>query len=136
MWLHIPTSLFSAESECSTLPSMQQFQHLAASLTVSGKAPQPQHLRRVWGKEPGTGGSTSGSTGELCLPLFPPGPGDTATWQHILAERPDLAPAVESAVRGVAHGSASRVHRLRALGNGVVPLQAAVALRELLRGCE
>ncbi len=80
-------------------------------------------------------GTWSGS-----LPLFPPGPGDRAAWQRILAVRPDLAPAVSAEeeeafarVRGVADGLAggvglSRTDQLRALGNGVVPLACSVAL--------
>jgi DNA (cytosine-5)-methyltransferase 1 len=54
---------------------------------------------------------------------FPPGPGDQAAWGAILADRPTLEPAV----RGVADGLAYRVDRLRAVGNGVVPMAAAVA---------
>lgn len=67
------------------------------------------------------------------VPIFPPGPSDLDAWRTILAERPDLAPAVESSVRGVADGLASRVDRLRACGNGVVALQAAVAFTVLSR---
>jgi len=62
---------------------------------------------------------------------FPPGPADTGLWRHIIATRPDLAPAVESGVRGVADGRASRLDRLRGLGNGVVPLAAAYAFVSL-----
>lgn len=80
--------------------------------------------------------------------IFPPGPGswadagggrfvpldrDAARWVALLGERPDLAPAVEPAVRGEAHGLARRVDRLRACGNGVVVVQGALALVELLR---
>lgn len=80
--------------------------------------------------------------------LFVPGPGawadagggrfvpldrDAARWVALLGERPDLAPAVEPAVRGDAHGLARRVDRLRACGNGVVVVQGALALVELLR---
>ena len=64
---------------------------------------------------------------------FPPGPGDRHAWAAILAERPELAPAVEPLIRGVANGVAGalehRTQRLRLLGNGVVPLAAAVAFR-------
>ncbi len=63
--------------------------------------------------------------------LFPPGPGDAAAWQRILADFPDLAPAVESELRGLADVAASRVDRLRAGGNGVVVLQGAYAFRVL-----
>lgn len=58
--------------------------------------------------------------------LFAPGPSDPR-WPEILA----AAPSLEPAIRGVADGVAGRVDRLRALGNGVVPLQAAYAWRTL-----
>lgn len=74
----------------------------------------------------------AGGVGESGLPLFPPGPADADAWQRILAERPDLAPAVESGVRGLADGC-SRVDRLRAGGNGVVVLQASAAFSVLAR---
>ena len=69
------------------------------------------------------------------LPQFAPGPSDPR-WPAILAERPDLAPALEAkpAVRGLAHGISAgvagdwhsqaldqRTAKLRALGNAVVP---------------
>lgn len=67
---------------------------------------------------------------------FPPGPGDSAAWQRILREHPELAPAVEPALRGVADGldagmDLSRTARLRITGNGVVPAAAALAFRTL-----
>ena len=70
-------------------------------------------------------------------PLFAPGPLDPR-WAAVVAHRPDLAPAVEPGVRMLADGMAylvdeSRAHQLRQVGNGVVPLQAAVALVELVR---
>ena len=120
------------------------------------------------GPEPETRGRAAG------LPCWPPGPGERDAWARVLAERPDLAPAVAYAgpangqperrgesepevarreehapgggeqdhhgrrkeaaqpgVRRVAHGRPSRVDRLRALGNGVVPLQVARAYVEL-----
>ena len=60
-----------------------------------------------------------------------------ASWQRILEVRPDLAPAVKSEVRRVAHESAgkldiSRADQLRGLGNGVVPECAEEALMVLL----
>jgi DNA (cytosine-5)-methyltransferase 1 len=69
--------------------------------------------------------------------VFPPGPADIEQWRRILEADPGLAPAIESqatqpGVRGMAHGAASRVDRLRALGNGVVPLVAAYAFTTLL----
>ncbi|TLX12122.1 DNA cytosine methyltransferase [Rhizobium sp. MHM7A] len=65
--------------------------------------------------------------------LFPPGPDDSEGWRTTLS----IAPELEPAFRRVADGLASRldigrVDRLRMLGNGVVPLQAAYALRTLV----
>jgi DNA (cytosine-5)-methyltransferase 1 len=69
--------------------------------------------------------------------LFAPGP-DDSRWPDIIAERPDLAPATEPGVRGVVDGypvvvDESRANQLRAIGNGVVPLQAATAIVCLMR---
>ena len=69
--------------------------------------------------------------------LFAPGPADPR-WPGILAERPWLAPATEPGVRLLVDGVAllvdeSRNHQLRQVGNGVVPLQAAVAVVVLAR---
>lgn len=71
------------------------------------------------------------------LPAFPPGPGERAAWQRILAVRPDLAPAItQSDIRGVADGVSagldlSRAARLRLTGNAVVAPCAALAFRTL-----
>ena len=59
---------------------------------------------------------------------WPPRP-TSPEWGQILSERPDLAPA-QSEVRGMVNGLAGglgRADKLRILGNGVVPQQAAIA---------
>lgn len=93
-------------------------------------------------EQPEPAGAWSGHEGRAATelrgaPIFAPGPLDPR-WAAIVANRPDLAPAVEPGVRMLADGMAylvdeSRAHQLRQVGNGVVPLQAAVALVELVR---
>lgn len=66
-------------------------------------------------------------------PVFAPGP--SADWRDIQAH---LYPAIEPGLCIMADGlalvvDASRADQLRAIGNGVVPLQAAVAFRVLNR---
>lgn len=80
------------------------------------------------------GGSAPGATGRgrgAEVSMFPPGPADLDRWRRILTERPDLAPSLEPGVRGVADGLAHRVHRLRVLGNGCVPLAVGYAFTAL-----
>ncbi len=59
------------------------------------------------------------------LQLWPPSPGDTKSWGSV----PD---ALKPAIHRMADGMAYRVDRVRACGNGVVPLVAAYAFRTLL----
>ena len=70
------------------------------------------------------------------VPIFAPGPCDSAGWLATLANSPHLAPAIEPGFCLLADGftwivDASRADQLRCCGNGVVPLQAAVAFVEL-----
>jgi DNA (cytosine-5)-methyltransferase 1 len=75
--------------------------------------------------------------GEGSSPLFPPGPTDVAGWRETLAVSPELEPAVRRMADGLASGldlarwHRERVERLRMLGNGVVPLVEAYAIRTL-----
>ena len=71
------------------------------------------------------------------IPLSPPGPGDLDGWRRILDAAPELEPAVcrvadelADGLDGARHFDA-RTDRLRLLGNGVVPLEAAHAVRTL-----
>ena len=56
-----------------------------------------------------------------------PSPADVEGWREFVRQG-----GPEPAIRRDADGSASRVDRLRLLGNGVVPQQAALAIRELM----
>lgn len=85
-----------------------------------------------------TGRQEQDGPAALCgLPLFAPGPSDER-WPTILAQCPAIAPATESGVRLLADGATAlvdehRAHQLRCGGNGVVPLQAGVAIVGLMR---
>ncbi len=59
--------------------------------------------------------------------LFPPGPDDLEGWREFSSTAPHLEPEVCRVADGMAH----RLDELRMLGNGVVPLQAAYAIRTL-----
>lgn len=69
-------------------------------------------------------------------PLFAPGP-DSAIWRDVGREAPGRLPATtQSTLRDMADGlagslDADRIDALRMLGNGVVPLAAAHAVRSL-----
>lgn len=60
---------------------------------------------------------------------FPPSPADLSEWSRVLAQVPEVEPALCS----LAHGVANRRDQLRLLGNGVVPQCAALALLVLGR---
>lgn len=62
------------------------------------------------------------------IPLFPPLPGRFAEWGETLNRSPELKPSVHGLDDGVACG----LDRSAAAGNGVVPMAAARAFKELL----
>lgn len=85
------------------------------------------------------------------VPLYPPGPNDHAGWQWLLARWPELAPTyckeghdVQPEVptiirkfRGAPHGTPTGMdRRLRAIGNGVVPIVGATAYLQLTKQLE
>ena len=57
---------------------------------------------------------------------FPPGPDDADGWRRWLGSG-----GPQPGIRGGTHGAPDRTHRIRLLGNGVCPAQAALAFREL-----
>ena len=103
---------------------------------------QPDERRREPGVLHGSSEQVEGEVGQrqrsrrpidgrLQADAWPPGPeGD---WSGISEH---LWPATQSELRGVADGLPGRVDRLRALGNAVVPQQAALALRQLISRIE
>lgn len=86
----------------------------------------------------GEPGEVRAGGGPLPAP-WPPGPGDRAGWERVLAARPDLVPAVRRVADGTPAGLdrdpsgrlRDRAKRLHVLGNAVVPAQAARAFAEL-----
>ncbi|MBD3177845.1 MAG: DNA cytosine methyltransferase [Armatimonadia bacterium] len=72
----------------------------------------------------------------------PPGPSHRDAWECIASADPEALPAVEPDLCGVADGipaplvKSVRRRRLRCLGNAVVPAQAALAIRALIRSSE
>lgn len=86
-----------------------------ANADRAGLERQPRYER------PGNGADFIAEHG---VPLWPPAPGCYEQWGNV----PD---AFKPAVHRMADGMANRVDRLRACGNGVVPLVAAYAFRTL-----
>ena len=72
--------------------------------------------------------------------IWPPGPQDAIAWERVLRDRPDLAPALEGKLgvpfvtwlMGFPEGwcdvpGVTRRQQLEALGDAVIPVQAALA---------
>ncbi|WP_082909665.1 DNA cytosine methyltransferase [Sinorhizobium glycinis] len=123
-------------------PAMGNTQGIIGEDIIDRDGPTRQHviaLDRATGRN-GDGGSASrnlsrerGDTAAPWLrPVFPPGPADRDGWRAVLERAPELEPAFRRMADGLASRlDIARVDRLRMLGNGVVPLQAAYAIRTL-----
>ena len=115
------------------------------SKRTEGREDRPQPEPRGSGKHMGNASvgrdqdrdaQPSGEIADERRRLFPPPPNDRGAWAEVLRERPDLAPAVESEVRGVVDESSRTLDRtslFKILGNGVVPLQAHYGFQVLTR---
>lgn len=75
----------------------------------------------------GKGPRPSGGRAACDIPLFAPPPSCLEDWYQVLTRRPDLQPELY----GLANGLADRMERSKAAGNGVVPLEAALAYHTL-----
>ena len=93
---------------------------MADAMRAGPQGGQPQALQRE-GR-----GHQGGAAAQLCAASFPPGPDDAEGWRRWTG-----AGGPQPGVRGGAHGAPDRVDRVRLLGNGVCPAQAALAFREL-----
>jgi len=96
----------------------EQCPQLTGSSSQSMAYTSSERLEGHTGNEPAP--DRSNIAGEYGLPIWPPGPEEREQWGVV----PD---AFKPAVHRMADGMAYRVDRLRACGNGVVPLVAAYA---------
>jgi len=91
----------------------------------AGKAvDDPQHAKCLQSAvHPGPGRPDQGAADAAGPSLYPPGPADLDAWARVLTIMPEVEPALCKLVDGLPF----RVDELRALGNAVVPVVAAVA---------
>lgn len=99
-----------------------QPQHAGATVGNADSARPQEHSRqrRDARAQQSTTVRASGGMG------FPPGPDDSDGWRRWLGSG-----GPQPGIRGGTHGAPDRVDRIRLLGNGVCPAQAALAFREL-----
>jgi DNA (cytosine-5)-methyltransferase 1 len=115
---------------------------LGRSNVADGSGPAGQHVETLDraasrdgdGGDPGRNlsGQREDAAQAWVRPLFAPGPGDRENWKTALERAPELEPAFRRVADGMAARlDTARIDRIRMLGNGVVPLQAARAIRTL-----
>ncbi|RWE75263.1 DNA cytosine methyltransferase [Mesorhizobium sp.] len=105
---------------------------LAEALAPAGRNGRGTRDERHMAAGP-EGGRALASPSGGPLGLFPPYPEDIGGWRAVLERSPELEPAFRRVADGLAAGlDTDRVDRIRMLGNGVVPLQAAHAIRTLV----
>src|SRR5262249_32490414 len=109
-----PEPLADAEGQCGELWPAEEGRpgRPAGRIDVVGHAHNVDDRVRGYGEREGTGAEGQNAWpggGDVELPFFPPGPGERKRWAAILAGHPDLAPALECEVRGMADGFPRRL---------------------------
>jgi DNA (cytosine-5)-methyltransferase 1 len=72
-----------------------------------------------------------GQGGGCSCPIFAPKPEEVGVWRELLARSPEVEPSICRISDGATERLDFSQDRLRSCGNGVVPLQAAFAIRSL-----
>ena len=124
---------FVADPDCKRNDGRQENQ--AGGIQVGWAVPH-EHPNALSERCQGLRWSEQGIALEELEAVFPPGPDDLEAWARVLTEMPEAEPAFCRKADGVAwwlDATAYRAHRLRVLGNGVVPLVVAYAFRTLYR---
>jgi DNA (cytosine-5)-methyltransferase 1 len=115
-----------------------QVSHRNSSRTVAHADSErgPRRDQSEWTNAEDAGEPSTTQEHSRPYPIWPPGPSDTAGWARLIGQRPDLAPALtkeaELQIRGTHDGSAHRVDRIRAIGNGISPPVVRLAWESMM----